>query len=177
MNHAISTTFASPIGPLTLTGDDLCVRGLRFDGQGPLGTGAPGAIGDARAQLQQYFAGERTEFTLSLRVSGTDFQLWVWEQLQLIPYGETTTYGELARLHDQARGRPGTSPRAVGSVVARTPVPIVIPCHRVIGSDGSLTGYGGGIPRKRALLAFEASHGTRAALDAGLAVAPQLQLL
>jgi methylated-DNA-[protein]-cysteine S-methyltransferase len=167
MSQQQSSTFASPIGPLTLARDASGLRTMRFSAGAPRTAPADGVLDRAHAQLGEYFAGERTEFDLTLALTGTAFQLWVWDRLQRIPYGSTTTYGELARRHDLARGRPGTSPRAVGSVVARTPVPIVIPCHRVIGSDGSLTGYGGGIPRKRALLAFEASGGLRDALDAG----------
>jgi methylated-DNA-[protein]-cysteine S-methyltransferase len=171
-----STTFASPIGPLTLERDASGLRAMRFCAGAACTAPADGVLDRARAQLEEYFAGERTDFDLMLALTGTTFQRWVWDQLQGIPYGSTTTYGELARRHDASRGRPGTSPRAVGSVVARTPVPIVIPCHRVIGTDGSLTGYGGGIPRKRALLAFEASGGVRDALDAALA-RRQLELL
>jgi methylated-DNA-[protein]-cysteine S-methyltransferase len=176
MSQQQSTTFSSPIGPLTLVRDASGLRAMRFSAGAPSTVPADGVLDRARAQLEEYFAGERNEFDLTPVLTGTAFQLWVWDQLQRIPYGSTTTYGELARRHDVARGRPGTSPRAVGSVVARTPVPIVIPCHRVIGSDGSLTGYGGGIPRKRALLSFEASGGLRDALDAGL-VDRQLELL
>jgi methylated-DNA-[protein]-cysteine S-methyltransferase len=176
MSHQQSTTFDSPIGPLTLARDASGLGAMRFSAGAARTVPADGVLDRAHAQLEEYFAGERTEFDLALALTGTPFQLWVWEQLQRIPYGSTTTYGELARRHDIARGRPGTSPRAVGSVVARTPVPIVIPCHRVIGADGSLTGYGGGIPRKRALLAFEASGGLLDALEAGLAE-HQLELL
>jgi methylated-DNA-[protein]-cysteine S-methyltransferase len=176
MSQQQSTTFASPIGDLTLARDASGLCAMRFSAGGPRTVPADGVLDRAHVQLEQYFAGERIEFDLKLALTGTAFQLWVWDQLQRIPYGSTTTYGELARRHDVTRGRPGTSPRAVGSVVARTPVPIVIPCHRVIGADGSLTGYGGGIPRKRALLAFEASGGLRDALEAGLADR-QLELL
>lgn len=101
-------------------------------------------------QLDAYFAGELREFDLPLHLAGTTFQRTVWAQLLLIPYGETRTYGELAG----ALGNPGAS-RAVGLANGRNPVGIIVPCHRVIGASGSLTGYGGGLDRKQRLLAFE----------------------
>jgi methylated-DNA-[protein]-cysteine S-methyltransferase len=115
------------------------------------------------AQLDEYFVGERTEFALEVELDGTSFQMAVWDRLRRIPYGATVSYGEIAEdlgaaafpagleLHERAR--------AVGTEVGRTPVPIVIPCHRVIGADGSLTGYGGGLERKRALLELERRGG------------------
>ena len=141
--------YESPIGPLTLELDGERVTRLLFDGdEQPAGADASAAAG----QLAEYFAGERRAFELPLALEGTDFQRSVWEQLRAIPYGETITYGELAR----RVGRPG-SVRAVAAAVGRTPVPIVVPCHRVIGADGSLTGYGGGLERKAALLELERS--------------------
>ncbi|MEU7113729.1 methylated-DNA--[protein]-cysteine S-methyltransferase [Streptomyces sp. NPDC046182] len=110
----------------------------------------PRPFGEAIRQLDAYFAGELTEFDLPLRLIGTPFQLRVWERLRTIPYGETRTYGELA----EALGNPGAS-RAVGLANGKNPVSIVVPCHRVVGAGGSLTGYGGGLGRKRRLLAFE----------------------
>ena len=110
----------------------------------------PRPFGEAIRQLDAYFAGELTEFDLPLRLDGTEFQLRVWEQLRRIPYGETRTYGELA----EALGSPGAS-RAVGLANGKNPVTIIVPCHRVIGAGGSLTGYGGGLSRKQRLLAFE----------------------
>jgi methylated-DNA-[protein]-cysteine S-methyltransferase len=110
----------------------------------------PAVLRDAADQLTAYFAGDRTCFDLPLAPQGTEFQLRVWEQLLQIPYGETSSYGELAgRL-----GSPGAS-RAVGLANGRNPLSIIVPCHRVVGSTGQLTGYGGGIERKRALLALE----------------------
>lgn len=103
-----------------------------------------------RAQLEEYFAGARREFELPLDPRGTDFQRSVWRRLLQIPYGETTTYGALAR----ELGDPGAS-RAVGLANGSNPIPIVIPCHRVIGANGSLTGFGGGLPIKQALLELE----------------------
>ncbi|MEV6331944.1 methylated-DNA--[protein]-cysteine S-methyltransferase [Streptomyces sp. NPDC051909] len=119
----------------------------------------PRPFTEAVRQLDAYFAGELTEFDLPLHLVGTPFQLRVWEQLRLIPYGETRTYGELA----EALGSPGAS-RAVGLANGKNPVTIIVPCHRVIGSGGSLTGYGGGLDRKQRLLAFESGAGEPDAL-------------
>jgi methylated-DNA-[protein]-cysteine S-methyltransferase len=146
----MQTTIASPIGPLALTVDD--------DGAlTRIGFGAGEHSDDPRfdavtAQLQQYFARERTDFDLTLRPDGgSAFERRVWTALLEIPYGETVSYGEIA-----ARiGHPGKA-RAVGRANGRNPIAIVCPCHRVIGSDGSLTGYGGGLETKRALLDLEA---------------------
>ncbi len=101
-------------------------------------------------ELDEYFAGRRRAFDLVLAPAGTPFQLAVWEELRRIPFGGTTTYGELAR----RVGRP-TAARAVGAAVGRNPISIIVPCHRVVGSDGALTGFAGGLDRKRALLALE----------------------
>ena len=108
---------------------------------------------EARRQLHEYFSGERREFELPLQLSGTDFQVRVLEELQRIPYGETRSYGEIAK----RIGRPGAM-RAVGAANGRNPIPIVIPCHRVIGSTGDLTGFGGGLDTKEALLRLEAEN-------------------
>ena len=108
------------------------------------------ALGEARRQLTEYFAGARRAFDLPLAASGTPFQRRVWEALRRIPYGETISYGELAR----RIGKP-TASRAVGAANGRNPIAIVVPCHRVIGADGTLIGYGGGLPVKEALLALE----------------------
>ena len=113
-------------------------------------------------QLDQYFAGARTRFELDVELAGTPFQLAVWERLREIPYGSTVSYGEVAEEIGEAAFpagmEPHERPRAVGAEVGRTPAPIVIPCHRVIGADGSLVGYGGGLDRKRALLELESSQ-------------------
>jgi methylated-DNA-[protein]-cysteine S-methyltransferase len=154
-----SITYDSPIGDLTLVGGAEGLRALKF---GPGGRGSPDdeqVLRPAMAALDGYFAGELMAFELELDLIGTPFQRRVWAALLEIPYGQTTTYGALARELGSAE------PRAVGGAVGRTPVPIIVPCHRVIGADGSLTGYGGGLDRKRALLAFEASGGQRAVLD------------
>ena len=145
----------SPIGPLTLVGADGALAGLYMAEQRyapeSYGERDDGAFPDAVAQLTEYFAGTRTAFDLELAPRGTPFQQRVWAALREVPYGETTTYGELAA----SIGRPAAS-RAVGHANGHNPISIVVPCHRVVGSSGSLTGYGGGLPRKRFLLALEA---------------------
>jgi methylated-DNA-[protein]-cysteine S-methyltransferase len=113
------------------------------------------ALAEAVHQLREYFAGRRTEFELALRPRGTEFQQRVWSLLREIPYGATTTYGALALELGNPR-----SVRAVGLANGRNPLPIVVPCHRVIGADGSLVGFGGGLERKRALLALEGVQAT-----------------
>jgi methylated-DNA-[protein]-cysteine S-methyltransferase len=150
------THYDSPIGRLTLLGGPDALTAIHFPGRlGRLSDDARDAAGFAGAlrQLDEYFAGERRAFDLPLRLDGSDFERAVWRELLRVPYGETTTYGDLAR----AVGRPGEA-REVGTAVGRTPIPIVVPCHRVVGSDGSLTGYGGGLDRKRALLDLEAGQ-------------------
>ncbi|MFB7498545.1 methylated-DNA--[protein]-cysteine S-methyltransferase [Streptomyces sp. NPDC056161] len=150
------TVIDSPYGPLTLVADDGVLCGLYMAGQRhrPLeetfGDRDDTLLGATKEQLAAYFAGELKEFTLELRLHGTPFQRSVWEQLRAIPYGETRSYGDLA----DALGNPLAS-RAVGLANGRNPVSIVVPCHRVVGSDGSLTGYGGGLERKQRLLDFE----------------------
>jgi methylated-DNA-[protein]-cysteine S-methyltransferase len=151
------TTIDSPVGDLLASANPAGqITGLHFlDGHRPA---APHAswVRDGRAlaplcrQLAEYFAGERRDFELELAPSGTPFQLSVWRELCAIPYGETASYGEIA----DAVGQPGAA-RAVGGANNRNPIAIVIPCHRVIGANGTLTGYGGGLPRKQRLLALE----------------------
>lgn len=143
----------SPIGELLLTGDGHALTGIRMAPFGAPEHGwrhDPGAFTAAAEQLHAYFAGELREFDLPLAPSGTAFQRRVWRELTAIPYGRTTTYGAIATALGNATGS-----RAVGMANGRNPIPIAVPCHRVIGSDGSLTGYGGGLPRKRHLLALE----------------------
>lgn len=146
----------SPIGPLTLVGDGLVLEGIHLPVDGrpapPAGLSLcdPGAFAEAAAQLEAYFDGQRTIFELPLRLHGTPFQQQVWRILGAIPFGTTTTYGEVAR----RLGRPGAA-RAVGRANHANPAAIVVPCHRVIGADGSLTGYGGGLEAKAWLLAHE----------------------
>jgi methylated-DNA-[protein]-cysteine S-methyltransferase len=148
------TVYESPLGPLTLRGGPRGLTGIDFPGHaGPLAEPDrdPGAFAEAVRQLEEYFAGRRRRFELALDLGGTPFQRAVWEALARIPYGSTLSYTQLAA----AAGRPDRV-RAVGAAVGRTPVPIIVPCHRAIGADGSLTGYGGGLHRKQALLDLEA---------------------
>ncbi|MGZ5331892.1 MAG: methylated-DNA--[protein]-cysteine S-methyltransferase [Solirubrobacterales bacterium] len=155
------STFDSPVGRLALVADGDALAGVRFPGRsgGPR-TGAAaesGVLADAARQLSEYFAQERTSFDLPLTLDGSRFQLRVWAALRRIPFGETVSYGELAK-RIAVPGEDAPDPRDVGAAVGRTPTPIVVPCHRVIGADGSLVGYGGGLERKRALLDLEASQ-------------------
>jgi methylated-DNA-[protein]-cysteine S-methyltransferase len=150
------TFYESPIGRLTLRGGPDGLTAIHFPGRlGRLGDDArdPAAFGAAVSQLDEYFAGVRRRFELPVSLDGTDFERAVWRELLKVPYGETTSYGALARAVGQRE-----EARAVGAAVGRTPVPIVVPCHRVVGSDGTLTGYGGGLDRKRALLDLEAGQ-------------------
>ena len=149
----------SPIGPLTLTGRGEALEGLFFStgskarGADPAWVRDDARFAEVRRQLDEYFAGERKRFDLPLAPHGTDFQLAVRDALLEIPFGETRTYAEIA----QAVGRP-KAVRAVGTANGRNPIALIIPCHRVIGSNGSLTGFGGGLESKRYLLELELSH-------------------
>jgi methylated-DNA-[protein]-cysteine S-methyltransferase len=146
----------SPIGRLLLAGDGESLIQVCFQSGPRPQRPADGWIADgaafrlAIAQLSEYFAGERRRFDLPLAPRGTEFQQRVWRALTEIPYGKTVSYGELAR----SIGKP-SAPRAVGLANGANPLPIIMPCHRVIGADGSLTGFGGGLPIKRKLLALE----------------------
>jgi methylated-DNA-[protein]-cysteine S-methyltransferase len=147
------TTINSPIGDLLVAGDE---RGLARLAMSPFRIDCAwerddAALGDVGRQLDEYFVGERHEFELELALAGNPFELSVWEALRAIPYGETVSYGQIAR----QIGHPD-APRAVGLANGRNPVAVIVPCHRVIGADGSLTGYGGGLERKRFLLDLEA---------------------
>ena len=147
------TIYESPLGPLTLEGGAGGITRLWFPGRaGELDERDhdPAALAGAVAQLEAYFAGERRTFDLPLELGGTPFQQQVWAHLRRIPYGTTIAYSQLAK----RLGRPDIV-RAVGAAVGRTPVPIVVPCHRVVAVDGALTGYGGGLHRKQALLGLE----------------------
>lgn len=153
------TEYPSPIGPLLLMSDGASLVGLHTQNDKHRPAVQTGWIRDddakpfasTRAQLDAYFAGRLTAFDLPLAPQGTAFQITVWRALRAIPFGETISYGELAR----RIGRPQAS-RAVGHANARNPISIIVPCHRVIGADSSLTGYAGGLDRKRMLLAHEA---------------------
>jgi methylated-DNA-[protein]-cysteine S-methyltransferase len=147
-------TVPSPIGSLLLVSDGEALTAVEMEPHRPeIAGGARPDNGPLRAvieQLEQYFAGERTDFDLPLRPHGTEFQQRVWQGLLTIPYGHTTSYGALAL----ELGNP-TGSRAVGLANGRNPIAVIVPCHRVIGADGSLTGYGGGLDRKRWLLSHE----------------------
>lgn len=149
----------SPVGPLLLVGRDTGLTLVGFQG-GPHKVIPDPSWGpddhqlrEAARQLAAYFKGRLKNFDLQLDLAGTAFQLGVWQELRRIPYGHTMSYGEVAR----RVGNPRAS-RAVGAAVGRNPLAIVVPCHRVVGSDGSLTGFGGGLPVKEALLALERRH-------------------
>jgi methylated-DNA-[protein]-cysteine S-methyltransferase len=146
----------SPVGQLTLVGTGDALSGLYMTEQryrpaeADFGDRDDTGFADVVEQLNAYFAGELTEFTVPLAPKGTEFQRQVWAALREVPFGETVTYGELA----QRIGRP-TASRAVGHANGHNPISIIVPCHRVVGSAGDLTGYGGGLPRKRFLLDHE----------------------
>jgi methylated-DNA-[protein]-cysteine S-methyltransferase len=145
----------SPLGELQLVGEGRALTRLEMSPRSIPAGGShdSDAFGDVEAQLDAYFAGELTEFDVPLAPAGSGFQLAVWAALTRIPYGETASYGEIAA----EVGRPDAV-RAVGSTNGRNPIAVIIPCHRVIGADGTLVGYGGGLPRKRLLLELEAEH-------------------
>lgn len=151
--------FDTPIGTLRLVGDERRLERVDLPNAAAQAPdpgwredrlALPAPLRDARRQLREYFDGHRRDFDLPLASDGTAFQRRVWEQLRRIPYGETLSYGALAR----RIGKP-TASRAVGAANGKNPLAIVVPCHRVIGADGTLTGYGGGLPIKEALLALE----------------------
>lgn len=152
--------YESPIGPLTLVAGPNGLTDLNFPGRMRVPAEADRhPLPEEVAQLEAYFAGELREFDLELDLHGTHLQRAVWEQLRELPYGETLSYGELAARVDPAFFETDVEPwrraRVVGAANGRNPVSIVVPCHRVIGADGSLTGYGGGLQRKQALLDLE----------------------
>lgn len=149
----------SPIGRLLLLGDGHALHGLYMQDApkpkqiAPEWELATESFTDAAAQLREYFAGERAAFDLELAMRGTPFERRVWRALQAIPYGTTLSYGELARQIDEP-----SAARAVGLANGRNPISVIVPCHRVIGADGTLTGYGGGVERKRILLELESGQ-------------------
>ncbi len=149
-------TYESPIGEFLLLADGEALRGLYMQ-EGPRPVEIQPAwrqedawFAEVRSQLDEYFGGERITFSLPLRQEGTEFELLVWQALREIPYGETRSYGEIA----ERIGQPGEA-RAVGTANGRNPISVIVPCHRVIGADGSLTGFVGGLERKRSLLELE----------------------
>jgi methylated-DNA-[protein]-cysteine S-methyltransferase len=150
------TTFESPVGPLLLAGESSALRRVSFENgkrsTPPRADWKPDKepFAEVIRQLQAYFRGELKEFDLPLAMEGTEFQLRVWNALRTIPYGETVSYAQLA----ERIGKP-KAVRAVGLANGSNPIPIIVPCHRVIGSDGSLTGFGGGLSTKKMLLELE----------------------
>ena len=153
----------SPLGEILLAADDAGVTGLWFIGQkyfarglseNPVERETP-ALAEAKRWLTVYFSGQAPAFTPPLHLVGTPFQLAAWELLRAVPYGQTTTYGAIAQAIAQKRGLPHMSAQAVGGAVGRNAVSLIVPCHRVVGRDGSLTGYAGGIDRKLRLLTLE----------------------
>ncbi|WP_040161341.1 methylated-DNA--[protein]-cysteine S-methyltransferase [Nigerium massiliense] len=155
LTHLVHDT---TVGPLILVGDDTRLRAVWFGephsgqdvGEERCREDAPGVLQEAARQLEEYLRGERQTFDLPLALEGTEFQRQVWERLRAIPYGQTRSYGEIAA----EIGKPRAA-QAVGAANGHNPLSIVVPCHRVIGSDGAITGYAGGIERKQALLDME----------------------
>ena len=169
----------SPVGRLLLSGDERALGGLHLLDAGPHSAAVrPGSIqrtgmfGTVAEQLAEYFAGSRTDFDLPLAPHGTPFQLAVWAQLTRIPYGTTLSYGAVAA----ALGKSPVASRAVGLANGRNPISIIVPCHRVIGADGALTGYGWGVERKEWFLRHEgASYGPLPGRERGLAISADVQ--
>ena len=146
----------SPMGPLTVASTEKGIASIQFGNSVPEGVCPdPATNQEIVGQLTEYFEGKRTRFELPLDVEGTPFQKAVWNELQRIPYGETRSYGDIAR----AVGKPGAA-RAVGMANHENPIAVVIPCHRVVGQNGSLTGYAGGLHLKAQLLSIERRHRT-----------------
>lgn len=161
--------YDAPLGRILLAADEVGLTGLWFDGAKYFADGLPAEhteretpiLSEARRWLDLYFAGQEPGFLPPLHPAGSVFQQAVWALLLQIPYGQTVTYGELARQLTEKRGRPRMSAQAVGGAVGHNKISIIIPCHRVVGTGGSLTGYAGGIDRKVKLLALEQADMTR----------------
>lgn len=155
--------YQSPVGKILLAADDVGLTGLWFEGQKYFAQGLDQEQQEAEAAmfirtkqwLDIYFSGQKPDFTVPLHFKGTAFQKAVWEILLSIPYGETMTYGEIAKVIAAKRELPRMSAQAVGGAVGHNPISIIIPCHRVVGTNGSLTGYAGGIDKKVKLLTLE----------------------
>ncbi len=155
--------YKSPIGNIVLAADDIGLTGLWFEGQKYFGLYLDKEyeekdlpiFDDAKRWLDIYFSGKEPQFKIPLHFLGTDFQNEVWEILYSIPYGKTMTYGEIAKIIAQKRGLARMSAQAVGGAVGRNEISIIVPCHRVLGADGNLTGYAGGLDKKIALLKIE----------------------
>ena len=152
--------YASPLGGMTLTSDGMALTGLYFDGERDFPDLSAAhkkdlpVFGEVMRWLDLYFAGKEPDFMPTLNPTGTSFQVSVWAILRAIPFGETTTYGAIAKQLEKDTGR-RMSAQAVGGAVGRNPISILIPCHRVIGANGSLTGYAGGLDKKEYLLELE----------------------
>lgn len=163
MSAVLTTTCPSPLGPLLLACDEAGLTGLWFQGQRHFALGLPPSarpgghphLQAAQAWLQAYFAACPLPPPPPLNPQGTPFQQRVWQALLRIPHGQTVTYGQLAGLLNASAPGPKTSPRAVGHAVGRNPIALVVPCHRVVGAGGRLTGYAAGLDRKRRLLELE----------------------
>ena len=159
--------YDSPLGDILLAADEVGLTGLWFEGQRHYAATLPEdvqtketpALMEGRHWLDMYFAGNEPDFLPPLHPMGSAFQLSVWHILLEIPYGATTTYGAIAKRLAKERGLPQMSAQAIGSAVGRNPISLIIPCHRVIGRNGRLTGYAGGLHRKASLLAMEKKHG------------------
>ena len=166
---ATHTVLATSLGEVTVVREEEALTGLYFPRHWPrpdrtaFGPRDDAGFEEAARQLGEYLAGERTAFELPLKLSGSEFDRRVWDLVAGIPYGETTTYGEIARSIGT-----GTEPRDVGAAVGRNPVCIIVPCHRVVGVTGKLTGYAGGLDRKRALLEIEHAGVLRAGQDSAV---------
>ena len=156
------TRYESPVGPLTIVSGPGGITSIGFAGPPPPAGASEEAMPELTGQFDAYFAGDRKGFDVELDVRGEPLELLVWEGLLEIPYGETITYGEMADRIDQSAYPEGIEPyrraRIVGAALGRNPTPVVVPCHRVIGADGSLVGFGGGIERKRSLLELEGAE-------------------
>ena len=165
--------YDSPLGDILLAADEVGLTGLWFEEQRHYAATLPEdvqtketpALMEGRRWLDLYFAGKEPTTSPPLHLIGTPFRLSVWKILSEIPYGKTMTYGDIAQRLAQERGLPRLSARAVGSAVGRNPISLIIPCHRVIGRNGRLTGYAGGLHRKAALHAMERRQGDRETLD------------
>ena len=152
--------YNSPLGGITLTSDGMALTGLYFDGERDFPDLSPGRkkglplFGEVMRWLDLYFDGKEPDFSPALNPTGTAFQMSVWAILRTIPYGETTNYGAIAKRLEKKTGK-RMSAQAVGGAVGRNPISIIVPCHRVIGANGSLTGYAGGLDKKEYLLELE----------------------
>lgn len=161
-----TSTFSSPLGDILLAADADGLTGLWFEGAKYYARGLEPehkasslpVFEQVKDWLALYFSGQAPDFTPPLHLIGSPFQLAVWSILRDIPYGQTVTYREIAKMIARQKGRPHMSAQAVGGAVGRNPVSILVPCHRVVGADGSLTGYAGGVEKKRRLLALEGLH-------------------